>query len=591
VLNNLLRSSMNRLFRQHETRTCVSLDGLWNFALTPAEAGASPEYDRSLYVPSVWEMIPGLENHRGKAWLRTRFTTSGTPMTRIVFGGVSHTATAYIDGVNAGLHYDAFTPWDVRVPGLGAGVHELAVEIDNSFGPHSALHIENDYYTYGGIIRPVELQETGDVIIERVQAHTVLNAGRWDLQLSVTVRSHARIPRTCRVVAHIADSAIEMDLGAVEIGAGAVVECKGELKALDMHSWNEHSPVLYTLRTTLVENKNVIDDYIERIGFRQVTVRGKELLLNGTPLRVRGVNRHEDHPQFGSALPMQALASDLAIIRDLGCNFIRTSHYPNDMRFLDMCDELGIYVWEESHSRSTPFTHPRFAEQIETSTREMVQWHCNHASVIIWGCLNECETRTPQGREVYARVLQLIRDLDSSRPVTYASMYHKDDTCYDLADIVSWNRYDGWYGGGQGQVRSRIDDMLAWLHGNGSTGGKGKPVIMSEFGAGALYGYRQASRCPWSEEYQADILDESLEVYLNHPDICGAAIWQYCDVRITHNWNYTQRPRTRNNKGVVDEYRRPKLSYEIVKKRMLEAKERWGKSEHNGFADPNGGTA
>jgi beta-glucuronidase len=160
----------------------------------------------------------------------------------------------------------------------------------------------------------------------------------------------------------------------------------------------------------------------------------------------------------------------------------------------------------------------------------------------------------------------MLRDLDGSRPITFASNRHKRDLCLDLVDIVSWNRYDAWYGEDIAQIKPALDDMLKWLH-SSKSGAKGKPVIMSEFGAGAIYGTRQRQESRWSEEYQSAVLRESLDIYLQHAQVSGAFIWQFSDCRIT-NKMWGARPRTMNNKGIVDEYRRPKLAYNVVKECM-----------------------
>ena len=141
---------MTRTFPQHVIRPAESLDGKWEF-VTARERTSSRRlprrYRRKVEVPSCWETLPGLENYRGRAWLRRQIATRPGRAVRIVFGGVSHTGTVYVDGKKAGWHYDAFTPWDIVVSGLKAGTHDLVVEVDNTFGRHSALHIENDYYT------------------------------------------------------------------------------------------------------------------------------------------------------------------------------------------------------------------------------------------------------------------------------------------------------------------------------------------------------------------------------------------------------------------------------------------------------------
>ena len=568
---------MLRTFVEHEARIAEPLDGVWDFVTASERTGRMKlpsKYTRSIYVPSAWEMLPGLENYRGKAWLRKSIFGHGDLAVRAVFGGVSHTAAVYVDGKRVGGHYDAFTPWDVVVGGLAEGEHELVVEVDNSFGPHSALHKENDYYTYGGITRPVEVQYVPDLHIDKVFATPVRKGGRWSLDVRVRLKNCGRSSARRGVVVFLSDC--DLDLGEVTVRAGAAKQLGGTLTGLDVKPWTESTPELYSLTAVLLDGAETTDDLTDRVGFREVKVRGKKLLLNGCPIRLRGYNRHEDHPRFGCALPVEAMAADLAIMRDLGCNFVRTCHYPNDMRFLDLCDEMGFYVWEESHARAVNFGHPEFREQIAASTEEMVTWHHNRPSIVMWGCLNECDSVSASGRREHARVLKLLKRLDRSRPVTFASNKGDKDACLDLVDIVSWNRYDAWYGGCPEEVEPRLEKALKWLHSPASGGGAGKPVILSEFGAGAIYGNRQACRSKWSEEYQSDVLDESLRVYLAHPDVVGAAIWQFCDVRITQDC-WRNRPRTMNNKGTVDEYRRAKLAYEVVKRRMHEAKDAPGR--------------
>jgi beta-glucuronidase len=569
---------MLRTFVQHEVRPVESLSGRWDFVTAEDRRDRTKlptRYTRSIHVPSAWEQLPGLEAYRGKAWLRTSIYSNGEKDTavRLAFGGVSHTADVHVDGRHVGHHYDAFTPFAVIARGLKEGEHELVVEVDNSFGDHSALHRENDYYTYGGITRPVELQFVPRIYVDKVFATPVRRGGRWQLDVRVRLANWGRKSARRSVVVLTEDSGAE--LGGVTVPPGKTAQITGRLTGLDVQAWSPQSPVLYPLDVLLVDGERLADDLIERVGFRDIKVRGRKLLLNGRPVRLRGYNRHEDHPQFGCAIPVEAMVTDLEILRDLGCNFIRTCHYPNDMRFLDLCDELGFCVWEESHARCVDFRHPKFRQQIADSTREMVEWHHNRPCIVIWGCLNECDSITPAGRKEHARVIDLIRKLDPSRPVTFASNKGKDDKCLDLVDVVSWNRYVGWYRGEPAGVETDLNDLMKWLHSDAG-GGRGKPVIMSEFGAGAIPGYRHPHRAKWTEQYQAEALDAQLAAYLNHPNVAGCTIWQFADCRITGG-HFSSRPRTMNNKGTVDEFRRPKLAYDVVKRRMREAKRRWGK--------------
>lgn len=561
---------MIRAFRNHRIRQCESLDGTWEFVTAEERTGRRPlppSYPRHIHVPSAWETLPGLENYRGMGWLRTRVESQEGMAMRLVFGGVSHTGTVYVDGRKAGSHYDAFTPWDVVVAHPRYGSHELVVEVDNSFGDHSALHIENDYYTYGGITRPVELQHVPSVFIEHLWCTPVRAKKGWDLQVTARVRNCARTAQERSLDVTIDEAGVSAVLGGVIVPAGRTREVSRSIRVGEVTPWCPKTPALYTVHAVVMQDGYPVDDALERVGFREVKTRGRQILLNGEPLHLRGFNRHEDHPQFGNALPLEAMVTDLELMRDLGSNFVRTCHYPNNQRFLDLCDERGMLVWEEHHARNISFDHPAYHDQITASTTEMVEWHRCHPSIIMWGCLNECESNTPRGRKEHERILTLLKKLDPSRPVTFASNKQKNDLCLGLVDIVSWNRYDAWYGGNPDNVAPAIKDAIAWLDSPESKGGSGKPLIMSEFGAGAIYGNRQRCASMWSEEYQSKALDEYLRVYLNHTRISGSVIWQFCDVRVTPRW-WGGRPRTMNNKGVVDEHRRPKMAYPTVKNRM-----------------------
>ncbi|MCC5843140.1 MAG: beta-glucuronidase [Verrucomicrobia bacterium] len=572
---------MLRAFVEHIFRPVSSLEGLWDFHpdTGPDDHGVPSAFTRQIEVPSAWETLPDLKGFRGTGWYRKTFSVESKGHVRLVFGGVSHTATVFLDGKQVGHHYDAFTPFDVILTDLEPGPHELLVKVDNSFGDHSALHIPNDYYTYGGITRPVELHTVGDLFIDKLFATPKRTDAGWALACRVRIRNVGHSEAGGEVRISVADHSACLSLP--DIAPGASVEVDTELFPEAVEAWSAENPKLYRLNARLLRDGDVVDDKIERIGFREIRVEGPALLLNGRPLVLRGFNRHEDHPQFGCAIPPAGMAADLALFEDLHCNFLRTSHYPNDMRMLDMCDERGIYVWEESHSRQTPFQKPMFDAQIRQSTIEMVENHFNHPCVLMWGSVNECDTASDYGVEVHREVLGLLKRLDGSRPTTYAGHLGKADRCHGFADIVSWNIYVGWYVGQPGRTAEDLEERLRWLDSPASLGGDNKPLIISEFGAGAIYGVRNPQADPWSEEFQVVVLDEALRVYLNHPRVTGAAIWQFCDVRVTREGNnetynsYSPmgRPRCMNNKGVVDEFRRPKLSYAAVKSRMAAAKQ------------------
>ena len=481
---------------------------------------------------------------------------------RLVFKGVSHTARVCLDGREIGSHYNAYTPFAVAVTDVMAGRHLLEVYADNTFGEASALHIPNDYMSYGGISRGVLLEELTDTYIEYIHAVPVMEKDGWKALVSLKVKNWSAAGKACRLyldLAGIASEAMELTL---EAGGEKTVDF--QLSAAEAEAWEIKNPKLYTVRATLSDENGAFDDQIDRMGFREIRTEGKDILLNGKKLRIRGFCRHEDHPMFGCALPYAAIQQDLETAMDLGANAIRTAHYPNDELFLDLCDEQGILVWEENHARGLTLEHmqnPNFERQAETCIEEMITAHINHPSVIIWGILNECASDTEYGYECYKKQYDLIKHMDFSRPRSSASCKFKTDICFGLPEIVSYNLYPEWYH--ETPASEYVKDIYDWVQRESE--GSGKPFLVTEIGAGAIYGFRSHTLCKWSEEYQAKALEDQITAVLEQEGCCGIFIWQLCDVRVSDEW-FASRPRTMNNKGIVDEYRRRKLAYDVVKR-------------------------
>ncbi len=157
----------------------------------------------------------------------------------------------------------------------------------------------------------------------------------------------------------------------------------------NVEAWTPEHPQLYEVQVRLLQKGMVYDDLIDRFGFREIHVSGKEIYLNDKKIRIKGLCRHEDHPQFGCALPFAAMAADLELIKDLGANSIRTSHYPNDEIFLDMCDEKwNFWYGKKNHARGLSeeaMRNSNFEWQAEQVITEMIPAHYNHPSIYIWG--------------------------------------------------------------------------------------------------------------------------------------------------------------------------------------------------------------
>ncbi|WP_060534877.1 glycoside hydrolase family 2 protein [Paenibacillus bovis] len=626
---------MERLFQTHQIRKTINLEGIWEFTKLEAQSEldiSTIQYNYLLPVPGCWENHPELLTYRGRGLYRRRVNLPQSQPARLVCKGVSHTARIYWDGTLIAEHYNAYTAFSVIIPDAQAGEHELAVEVDNSFGNHSALHLPNDYYTYGGLIRPVilELLPADSCWIEQVHITPYKSSwepeydGQWEARIQVRLHSLSDNPVSGRLQLKwsslqdpdLSASSVWIDTHSTAFGQhtdtdavnntsnsclsdiltllpGEVLEWETICRWSGIRAWNPHNPDLYELHTEWHESRwddaestayttasvghsentvlsitgqtiEPVDDLIERFGFRTILAEAGDLLLNNERIVLRGFNRHEDHPLAGSALPLSLMVQDMELMVQTGANAVRTSHYPNDERFLDLCDQYGMLVWEENHARGLSIEdmrHPLFVSQCEQVNREMVEQHYNHPSIIIWAILNECASNLPEGRVHYERQLNQIRALDQSRLLSFASHHREQELCFDLADIVSFNLYPGWYG--EEDPGELCDQARGWAD---ATGGAGKPMMMSEFGADGFYGYRSPSRVKGTEERQLDIIEDNLRAYTSRDYLSGMFIWQFCDCRVTEEGIWPMlRARTQNNKGVVDGYRRPKLAYDMVK--------------------------
>ena len=549
---------MYRLFNTHNVRKTIELSALWDFE------AADANYKGKITVPSCWECIPELVRYKGKAVYTKNAEFGGT--VRFVFKGVSHTADVYLDGKHIKHHYNAYTPLSVDVT-VEEGVHELKVEVDNAYYPESTLHKDNDYYTYGGIIRPMFIEKLDKAVVDYIHFTPYTEGGSWKAKVDVKIKNTTAKEQTVQLDLLLGKDCFLSKTVALPANEAVVLS---EICGFDgVLPYSPKSPKLYEITAQLYADGQLIDDLIDRVGFREIKCEGKKVLLNGEPLKLVGFNRHEDYNMLGSSVPLQAIMRDIALMKQSGANSVRTCHYPNDETFLDVCDELGLMVWEEGHARGLKYeqmSRPEFIPQSLDCIDEMITEHHNHPSIFCWGILNECESQSEHGRSCYQQLYDRIAELDPSRPKTSASNKYFKDICFDLEEIVSINIYPGWYATNDHFTPAGYLEALKEHAAN--NGGLNKPMIISEVGAGGIYGYHTESMCKWSEERQAEVLDMQLTAILNDEDIMGVFVWQFADCRVDEEL-FASRPGCKNNKGVVDEYRRKKLAFAVTQKHFL----------------------
>jgi len=560
---------MATTYPSYPGRTANLLDGLWDFCwlgdcdpekVEPGELN----FDRRMAVPGCYDTLPDLAGKRGCVALRTRLFCPENREGLICFKGLGLFATIWVDGVKVGTCQSPFSGVSFPVQPSAAPARELVVVLDNRFDRDRTPLVEPDFdfYCYGGIYRSVEWHVLPDNPIRRALVRTTdLDKG----VISVRVLFQGEVS---------ADAVVEARLNRGEwrevgtAGKGAE-EFEFEEQADPGRIWSPEAPHLQLLEVRVGD-----DRVTERFGLRTIAVSGSDLLFNGKKLKLQGICRHEAHPEFGPALPDHVIIQDLIRLRSLGVNFVRGTHYPQDPRFLDLCDEMGMLVLEESlgwGAEESRLVDRTFGDLVEEQTVAMITNSYNHPSVIIWGFLNEADGASEKGDSLFTRLAGAVRDADPSRPLTYASKHPFNDRQFEMMDIISINTYPAWQTGEPGQSRplGEIGEMLDEIRRHLSDEGCGeKPVFISEIGAGALYGWRDAHGAHWSEEYQRDFLLEAIDRMEAASWINGYCLRQYCDYRTVDSVLAIQHPRTFSNMGLCDEYRRPKLAWDAVRERL-----------------------
>jgi beta-glucuronidase len=562
---------LNRLFPRHKQRRIFSLDGLWKFKTDPEALGLNekwyelfPKDACDIVVPSCWNNELGLYDYEGIAWYSTTFTNIKKYI-NLVFHAVTGQAEVYMDGQHLGGHYGGFTGFEFFVGDLPLGEHSLVIQVDNTHNLNTIPLSRVDWFHYGGITRSVEVMELEAVWIKSGRIDYVLDETLTNAVISASLKLNGSLHR-----AEMMNVNLYVDQKLI-ISKAINADSKGNLKIdeielKDIKLWDIGKPNLYTIRFE-IQNLDgcVIDDLAERVGFRLIKVHGAKLMLNNKEVYIKGVNRHEDHPDWGFALPFKLMKKDMDIIKDMGCNFIRGSHYPNSEMFLDYCDQEGMLFLEEIPMWGffeEDLNNPIILERGLMMHEEMVKRDLHHPCIIIWSLHNEIETSTQIAYDMTKAFAEKVRSLDNTRPLTYASMYTLEDICYSLVDIVCINKYFGWY----------YDKMEAWEDHLKQIREKLQkenlshmPMLISEFGAAAIYGDSTFEGPKWTENYQEKYLNYTLKLFSREPGVIGSCIWQYCDIRTSKELEMG-RARSFNNKGILNEYRKPKLAYWTVKK-------------------------
>ncbi len=511
----------------------------------------------SLNVPADWNsQKPELFYYEGTVWYQKTFeapTDRAGKRFLLHFGGANYETDVYLNSRKLGRHIGGFTPFQFDVTNrLHEGSNTLVIRVNNKRLKEGVPTVNTDWWNYGGITREVRLLELPETYIADYSIQLASSTSD-DLEFSIDLDGSQ--PQQ-EVSVSIPELNIETVLQTDQDGFATA-----RFSPSNLERWTPDKPRLYSV------GLKVGSEHLKpRIGFRSIETRGREILLNGQPIFLRGICIHEENPLRGGRAAIEEDARLLlAWAKELGCNFARLAHYPHNEHMARLADEMGILLWEEIPVYWTiDWENADTLANARQQLTELIERDKNRASVIVWSVANE--TPPSEQRTRFLRTLvDQARELDDTRLISAALEVHGDpqypgytvmnDPFGAFTDIVSFNQYQGWYGPA---TPDQLTDVKWKILSE-------KPVFISEFGGGALSGFHGPKTTRFTEEYQAWLYEETLPMLERIEGLSGMSPWILVDFRsprralhgIQDGWN---------RKGLIGDQGAQKQAFDVVKR-------------------------
>lgn len=573
-------------------RETISLDGLWKTIVDPFENGyynyrrkplkdadsyfADKDFDkdrtklyeynfntdRTLTVPGDWNtQRPQLYYYEGTVWYRNIFNYSPKPGKRVFlyFGAANYESIVGLNGRKIGKHVGGFTPFNFEITDkVKEGDNSLVVKVDNKRYAEAVPTLNSDWWNYGGLTRSVMLVETPETFIR-------------DYFVQLKKGEAKKISGWVRLDGKDASQTVTVDIPELKISQKVTTDDEGyasfEFKAAPEY-WSPENPKLYDVVIT-----SETDKVCDRVGFRTIETKGTKILLNGKEIFCRGVSIHEEMPYSGSG---RAYCEEqdrilLGWAKEMGCNFVRLAHYPHNEDMVRTAEEMGLLVWSEIPVYWTiAWENPDTYANAEAQLTDMITRDKNRANVVVWSVANE----TPHGDarlKFLSSLISKARELDPTRLVSAAMeksvvennlLTVKDDLA-ELVDLISFNEYVGWYDG-----TSEKCDRVNW------TFDIDKPVFITEFGAGAVYGRHGDISERFTEEYMRDMYERSVNMFKRMPGLAGTTPWVLKDFRSPRRQMVGIQDDF-NRKGLISDQGGKKSGFYVMQKWYNELKEQY----------------
>lgn len=513
--------------------------------------------DDTLEVPGDFNtQRPELMYLEGSVWYRKTFDYDIDAARRdgrrvfVHFGGANYRTDVFLNGEKLGSHEGGFTPFQFELTErVRDGGNHLLVHVNNERRKDGIPAQGFDWFNYGGLTRDVDLVETPATYVQ-------------DYFIQLAPDSLQRVDGWVRVAGSAPQQPVRVRIPELGVDVRAQSGADGHARIrfeAPFEPWSPERPRLYRVHVSTPG-----DALEEDIGFRSIAVRGDEILLNGEPVFLRGVNLHEeiDGRRAHSEADARRL---LEQARQLGANFLRLAHYPHNEHLVRLADRMGLLLWQELPVyQGIDFADPDMRAKLDAMLAEMIGRDRNRAAVVLWGIANETSSG-PERDAALAALAQRSRRLDPTRLVG-AALYGPGfdgntltvgDPLVDALDVVGINEYFGWYTPWPVEPEQAVWKPF------------GKPLLITEFGAEARYGNRGSEdvASAWSEDFQADFYRKQLRMLAGIPFLRGVAPWVLADFRSPvrlHPFQRGAHGHGYNRKGLLSEHGERKQAWHVI---------------------------
>jgi beta-glucuronidase len=574
---------------------------MWKFRLDPKGSGLAGGWKDgiggkdTMPVPASFQDFftdKASREYTGDFWYEREFFVPAEWQGRAVyirFGSVTHRGTVFVNGAEITRHEGGFLPFAADITGTAnyGGANRLVVLVNNELS-ETTLPVGRtvtladgkkmakpyfDFFNYAGIQRPVQLLALPQTAVTDVSLVPRLAGDKAELEYTAETSGEAEV----RVTVLDEDGRIAAE------GRGV----HGCLSIPNPRLWKMRDAYLYRVWIRLYRGDEVLDEWYEDTGLRTVEIQGTEILLNGEPMYLKGFGKHEDSDIIGRGFNAAVMKRDFELMKWIGANSFRTSHYPYAEEIYQMADREGFLIIDEAPAvglfdttnnaldasrgkQKVPFfdkeTLPELLENHLDAVRDMIRRDKNHPSVIAWSLFNEPEDTSEGAVSYFKAVFDAALDCDpQKRPRTFAViMFSRPDTSkgYEFSDFICLNRYYGWYVLGGYEIGTAEQALRSELEG-WKAKNLNKPFVFTEYGADTDGGLHKLPSVQWSQEYQVEVLEMNHRVFDAYDFVKGEQVWAFADFQTGEGIHRVDG----NKKGIFTRQRQPKAAALYFKQR------------------------